>query len=280
MDAPLLHPHPSRGEDFASRMIHHPLDNLNFATFLNLTTLSFRGIQVAAVVTIMQHFEFPSLKEFEMHVRVLGWEGAEQLFRALSQCKASQTLEHINISSRDRIQEHSSDPLTAIRQFVCFKQLRTLKLSAHYSIYLDNDLLFEAMKSWPHIRSLSLVDWHLCPPTVTFGGLFAALRLCPHLQDMEITVDARNIDIDPEAESFQHTSLKNLTLGSSELEDVNVETVARIVFSMLPAVDRVIYASGSITRVWHNVNRHLELLRNNPSSAAGRYITRVASDVS
>ncbi|KAG2029867.1 hypothetical protein BDR03DRAFT_261822 [Suillus americanus] len=264
----------------ASRMIRYPLDNLNFATFLNLTTLAFRGygIEVATVVTIIQHFKFPSLKEFEMHVRVLHWAEAEQLFRALSQCNASQTLEHIDISSLNRIQEHSSDSLTAVRQFLCFKQLQTLRLSAHRSIFLDNDLLFEAMTSWPHIRSLSLVD--ICPLTVTFRGLFTALRLCPHLQFLQVSVDARNIDIEPEAESFQHTSLKNLIVGSSELEGVNVEAVARIIFFMLPAVDRVICADGSVPRVWKDVNRHLELLRNKASSVPGRYITGAASEVS
>ncbi|KAG2137851.1 uncharacterized protein EDB93DRAFT_752308 [Suillus bovinus] len=256
-----------------ARMNHHPLDNLNFATFLNLKTLSLCGIEVAAAVAIVQHFKFPSLKEFEMHVRVLPWAEAEQFFCALSQCKASQTLEHINISSRNRIQDHTSDSSTAVRQFLCFKQLRTLRLSTHRSIYLDNDLLFEAMSSWPHIHSLSLVNWHLYPTTLTFRGLFAALRLCPNLQDLQVSIDARNIDIEPEAESFQHTSLKNLIVGSCELEAVDVEAVARIVFCMLPAVDQVMCASGSVPQLWHKVNRHLEFLRRSkPFSAPARCI--------
>ncbi|KAG1777993.1 hypothetical protein EV702DRAFT_1099266, partial [Suillus placidus] len=261
-----------------SRIVHWHLDNLDFATFLNLTTLSLCGINVADVVAIIQHFEFPSLKEFEMQVHVLPSAEAEQLFRALSQCKASQTLEHINISSRDRIQEPSGDSLMAVRHFLCFKQLRTLRLSAHCPIYLDNDLLFEAMTSWPHIRSLSLVDWYPCPPTVTFRGLFAALRLCPRLQDLQVSLDDRNIDIEPEAESFQHTSLKTLIVGSSELGEADVEAIARIIFSMLPAVDRVMCASG-VPRSWNNVNRHLQLLRNKPSSAPGCCITGAASDL-
>ncbi|KAG1760982.1 hypothetical protein EDD22DRAFT_45623 [Suillus occidentalis] len=204
----------------ASRNIRYPLDNLDFATFFNLMTLSLRGIEVAAVLTLIHHFKFPSLKEFEMYARVLPWAEAEQLFRALSRCKASQTLEHINISSGSRIQGHSGDSLTAVRQFLCFKQLRTLRISAHHSIHLDNDLLFEAMTSWPHIRSLSLLDLH--NSTITFRGLFTALRLCPNLHDLQVSVDVRNIDIEPEAESFQHTSLRTLVVGSSELENVNV----------------------------------------------------------
>lgn len=261
----------------ASRNIRCPLDNLDFATFLNLTTLSFRAMEVAAVLALIHHFEFPSLKEFEMYARVLPWAEAEQLFRALSRCKASQTLEHINISSGNGTQEHSGDSLTAVRQFLCFKQLRTLRISAHYSIYLDNDLLFEAMTSWPHIRSLSLLDWRL--PTITFRGLFTALRLCPHLQDLQVSVDVRNIDIEPEAESFQHTSLRTLVVGSSELESVNVEAVAHIIFSMLPAVDQVMRASGGVPRLWSDVNKRLEFLRNRSSSVAGRCITG-ASDPS
>jgi hypothetical protein len=262
----------------ASRNIRCPLDNLDFATFLNLTTLSFRGIEVTAVLTFIQHFEFPSLKEFEMYARVLPWAEAEKLFRALSRCKASQILEYINISSGNGTQEHSGDSLTAVKQFLCFKQLRTLRLFSYYSIYLDNDLLFEAMTNWPHIRSLSLLDRH--PPTITFRGLFTALRLCPHLQDLQVSVDVRNIDIEPEAESFQHTSLRTLVVGSSELEGVNVEAIAHIISSMLPAVDQVMRASGGTPRLWSDVNKRLEFLRNRSSSAAGRCIAGGASDPS
>ncbi|KAG2115583.1 hypothetical protein BD769DRAFT_1487663 [Suillus cothurnatus] len=227
-----------------SRNTRYLLNDLDFATFLNLTTLSFRGIEAVAVVAIIQHFNFPSLKEFEMHVHVLHSAEAEQLFRALSQCKASQTLEHIIISSSDGVQGHSSDPSAAVRQFLCFKQLRTLRLCVHHSIFLDNDLLFEAMAN------------------------------------LQVSVDVRNIDIEPETESFQHTSLKRLSVDSSDLENVNVEAVARIIFFMLPAVNRIASASHIATPAWNNVNRRLGILRNKLSLAAGRYITGAASDVS
>jgi len=252
-----------------SRMIniHYPLDNLDFATFLHLTTLLLScGIEAASAIAIVQHFKFPSLKKIEMDVRVLPRAEAERLFHALSLCQASQTLEHIDIASNYTIQEHTSDSLMAVRQFFCFKELRTLKLYLHRPIYLDDDLLFEAMTTWPHIHSLSL-GWHPSPTTITFRGLFAALRLCPQLQDLQVLVDARNIDIEPEVESFQHTSLRNLAVDSCELEAVNVEAVARIIYSMLPAVSQVIYSDDGVPRSWHNVNRHLNLLRNKPSSA-------------
>ncbi|KAG2082841.1 uncharacterized protein F5147DRAFT_802824, partial [Suillus discolor] len=210
--------------------VHYPLDNLDFATFLHLTTLSLSGgIEAASAVAIIQHFKFPSFKEFEM-----------------------------------RVHEHTSDSLMAVRQFFCFKELRTLKLYFHRPIYFDDDLFFEAMTNWPHIHSLSLVNWDSSPATVTFRGLFAALRLCPQLQDLQVLVDARNIDIEPEVESFQHTSLRYLTVDSCGLEAVNVETVARIIYSMLPAVNRVMCG---VPRLWHDVNKHLDMLRNKPSSA-------------
>ncbi|KAG1892904.1 uncharacterized protein F5891DRAFT_1068422 [Suillus fuscotomentosus] len=240
---------------FTSRMIHYPgpLDNLDFATFLHLTTLSLSGgIEAASVVAIIQHFKFPSLKKFKVHVRVLPWAEAEQLFRALSLCKASwQTLEHIIISSRNKTQEHTSDSLTAVRQFFCFKELRTLRIYVHRPIYLDDDLLFEAMTTWPHIRLASFSNYHYIS----------------RLQELQVLVDARNIDIAPEVESFQHTSLRNLAVDSCELEAVNVEAVARIIYSMLPAVSQVIYSDDGVPRSLHNVNKHLDLLRNKPSSA-------------
>ncbi|KAG1810470.1 uncharacterized protein HD556DRAFT_55854 [Suillus plorans] len=262
------------------RTIHYPLDNLDFATFLHLTTLSLSGIEAAYAVAIIQHSKFPSLKEFEMHVCVLHWAQAEQLFHALSLCKASQTLERINISSRKQTQEHTSDSLTAVRQFLCFKELRTLGLSVHYPIYLDDDLLFEAMTTWSHIHSFQLMNWYPSPATLTFRGLFAALRLCPQLQELQVSVDARNIDIEPEVESFQHTSLRILTVDSCELEVVNVEAVARIIYSMLPAVSQVMCSNGGVPRLWYNVNKHLEMLRNKTYSAPDPCITEVALTLS
>ncbi|KAG2126530.1 hypothetical protein DEU56DRAFT_891883 [Suillus clintonianus] len=244
----------------ASHIFRYPLDQnkLDFAPFVNLTSLSFHGGKVAAIITIIQHSEFPSLKEFAMHVRVLPWEEAEQLFRALSQCKACQTIEHISISSHDRIQEHSSNSMTAIRHFMCFTQLRTLRLSACCSMYLDNDLLLEAMSSWPHIRTLLFADRHPCPPTVTFRGLFAALSRCPHLQDLLMFIDARNIDIDPETESFQHTSLQSLRVGA--FEEPDAEAVARIIFSKLPCINWV-GCGGGHPQLWHDVNSRLKSLK-------------------
>ncbi|KAG2045500.1 hypothetical protein BDR06DRAFT_965673 [Suillus hirtellus] len=139
------------------RTIHYPLDNLDFAAFLHLTTLSLSGgIEAASAVAIVQHFKLLSLKEFGMYVRVLPWAEAEQLPRALSLRNALQTLEHINIFCHNTIQEHTSDSLTAVRQFLCFKELRMLRLSVHRAIHLDDDLLFDAMTTWPHIHTLSL----------------------------------------------------------------------------------------------------------------------------
>jgi len=80
-------------------------------------------------------------------------------------------------------------------------------------MYLDNHLFLEAMLSWPHIRSLLLRNTHL----VTFRGLFAALRLRPRLHALKVDIDAVNIDIDLEVESFQHTSLQILYVGSSHV---------------------------------------------------------------
>ncbi|KAG1744565.1 uncharacterized protein EDB91DRAFT_191076 [Suillus paluster] len=94
-----------------------------------------------------------------MVIHAFPWTEAEQLFHALSQCRACQTLEHISITSYDTdVQQPSGNSLTAVTHFLCFTQLCTLRLMLHHLIFLDNDLLLEAMSSWPHICSLELVD--------------------------------------------------------------------------------------------------------------------------
>ncbi|KAG1744564.1 uncharacterized protein EDB91DRAFT_191096 [Suillus paluster] len=250
-------------------------DNFIFAFSLNVTTLSFHVNTASYVTSLMQHVEFPSLKEFKMVLRSLPWADAEQLFRALLQCKA--TLEHIDILSRDQgVREPSCGSLTAITQFLCFMQLRTLRLAfPHSCIDLDNDLLLEAMSSWSNIRDLKLEDPNLRSATITFRGLSTALRQCPHLHTLHILMDAVNIDIDPKVESFHHTSLQTLDVRSSHVADS--EAVAHIIFSMLPCVDNVIYGySGRYIRyAWHDVNRRLESLKS--SAVIGRHTTGAAA---
>ncbi|KAG1744567.1 uncharacterized protein EDB91DRAFT_191052 [Suillus paluster] len=247
------------------------LNNLTFTPFLHLTTLAFHLDRAAYIITVMQHSEFPSLKQFEMIVDILPWAEAEHLFYVLSQCAACQTLEKIDIHSiRQGLHEHRKS-LTVVTQFLCFTQLRTLKLILPCSIFLDDDLLLEAMSSWPHIRSLEIVA--VDPPaipTVTFRGLFAALRRWPHLHTLQLLVNVENIDIDPTAESFQHTTLRALDLiTASHIADA--KAVARIIFSMLPCVDKV----NEFAVEWQKVNMHLKAFK--ASALLGRQVSGAAS---
>ncbi|KAG1750767.1 hypothetical protein EDB19DRAFT_1350237 [Suillus lakei] len=209
-------------------------------------------------IKALQCSEFPSLKQFEMHVQVMPWAEAEQLFCALSQCNACHTLEYIVIfsfdSDIDPEEESSDDSLTAITKFLRFTQLQTLGLVfENYPVYLDNDILLRAMSSWPHIRYMTLANHQLRQPTVTFRGLFDALRLCPDLDSLQLHIDAINIDIDPETESFQHTSLHSINVGFSNVEDI--EAAAHIISSMLPCVEKVKH--GDVEE-WDKVNELLE----------------------
>ncbi|OAX37562.1 hypothetical protein K503DRAFT_226742 [Rhizopogon vinicolor AM-OR11-026] len=224
-------------------------DNVNFAPFVNITCLYFGMITAAYVITIMRHSEFPSLKMFMLNVMTLHFAEAGQLFHALSQCRACHTLECIDISCVNAFE--SLEPL--LQNLLCFTQLRTIKLRLNSPIYLDNHLLMEAVSCWPHIRSLSFYSTRL----VTFRGLFAALRLCPHLHTFAAEIDALNIDVDPDAESFQHTSLQTLDLGFSDVDDH--QAVARIIFSMLPRICQVVPFRNRWQ--WDKVNRQLEYLR-------------------
>ncbi|KAG2122917.1 hypothetical protein DEU56DRAFT_831018 [Suillus clintonianus] len=247
-------------------------DHLKFAPFLKLTALSFASDAVTDITPVIRRAEFPALQRFDMHIPGFTTAKAEQFFHALSQCKASQTLEHIVIDSSYLVlkdDEEWGTPLTAIRQFLCFTQLQTLQLKVCHAIDIDNDLLVEAMSSWPHLRSLELDGYSGLPqPAVTFRALFTALRFCPHLHTLQVMIDAVNIDIDPTTESFRHASLKTLRVGNSSLGDA--EVVARIIFTMLPFVDRV----GDLRRSWHQVNLRLESFR--PSAASGGRVTEAA----
>ncbi|OJA13884.1 hypothetical protein AZE42_05406 [Rhizopogon vesiculosus] len=238
--------------------------DLGDARFLNLTTLSFRIIHKPwpwtprIITTLLQLSEFPSLKEFKLCVGDMPWREADNLFHALSQCKAYRTLERITVSfdGPPIVLEQSDNPSLMIRQFFCFTQLRHLRLSVHRPIYVDNALFLEAMSSWPHIESLELQDPYPCTPTLTFLGLFTALRPCPHLHTLRVSVNTVNIDVDSKAQSFQHPSLQNLHLGSSRIKNAKASTaVALLVFSRLPRVCEVMSDNRSL---WTKVNRRLQ----------------------
>ncbi|OJA10843.1 hypothetical protein AZE42_10325 [Rhizopogon vesiculosus] len=183
------------------RNIHRPMDwdHLYSAHFFNLTTLTFCVNTSADVITVMQYSEFPSLEEFDMTVDDLPCTEAEQLLHALSLCKACKTLQRIAIFSNEGNYQLSNTPhFAAVGHFLCFPQLRVLRFSIYYLIYVDNDLLLEAMSSWPHMRRLELGD---ALPIVTFRGLFAALRKCLHLHTLLLPIDAANIDVDVDSET-------------------------------------------------------------------------------
>ncbi|KAJ8596818.1 hypothetical protein M405DRAFT_804906 [Rhizopogon salebrosus TDB-379] len=237
----------------------------NFSPFLNLKILSvYLGTLHFAtaknITTFIRHSEFPSLKEFHLQaINDLPWRQVERLLHALSQCNACQTLECAEICFSDpEALEHVANPLLVVKQLLSFTQLRRLSLDIGGSIFLDNDLLLEAMSSWPHIESLELDDQHRYQPTVTFRGLLTALQKCLHLHTLRVFMDAVDIDIDPKAESFQHPSLRTLHLGVSPVRDAEAVTV--IISSMLPHVGEVVYHEniGENSRVWSEVNKRLQ----------------------
>lgn len=244
-------------------------DIVNFSPFLNVTALSFLMHSAAYVITFMQHSQFPSLKEFKMDVDFLYSSEPEQLFRALSQCNTRRTLESVIICSFDPGSQDAPDNyLSAIPHFLCFTQLRTLELAVFDScIYLDNDILLEAMSTWPHLRNLEIKDSRLRPSPVTFRGLFTALRLCPQLLELRISIDTANIDIDPNTEPIQYNSLRILELDPSEFVIANPEALARIILAWLPCVDRV--SASAFARNWDKVNMHLKSLKDSALHVAG-----------
>jgi hypothetical protein len=236
----------------------------NFVPFLSLTALSFHfnmllPNEAAHIITLLQHSEFLSLKEFEVKIlNGIPSEQAEQIFRALSQSKACQTLERIAILFRGTDSEASEEidepmPLAfRLDPLFCFTQLRRLQLRIQGSIY--NELLLKVVSSWPYIESLELEDLNHYEPAITFRGLFAALRLCPHLHTLRVPMNVGYIDVDPTTESFQHVSLRELHFGSSYIEDA--EAVALIISSMLPRVSKV--TGTRYLPLWLDVNEHLK----------------------
>ncbi|KAG2738569.1 hypothetical protein P692DRAFT_20859584 [Suillus brevipes Sb2] len=216
-----------------------PLDWAAWKQISNIPTLltvkisnPFKTFHLPLVWNVHDFASFRNLTGLFFDVNTAGYTIAvEQLCRALVQCEANQSLEHIEMTSFSQRMKPLKTVMV-ITQFFCFTQLQTLRLDFDYCCFkLDNNCLLEAVESWPHIRSLELVDL-VTRPTVTFRGLFTALPRCPNLLSLDMPVDAVKIDIDPTTESFQHTTLESLNLARSSVGDA--EAVARIIFFMSP----------------------------------------------
>ncbi|KAG2148774.1 hypothetical protein DEU56DRAFT_909088 [Suillus clintonianus] len=241
-------------------------DMVNSSPFLNLRDLSILHSSAAYIIAVMEHSQFPSLTRFGVKIKVPSSAEAQRLFCALSHCKASQTLEEIVIFFED-YQDEDEDPpppgnsLTMLPHFLSFTQLRSLRLYLDGShIYLNNDILLEAMSAWPHMHTLEMRDSGLDPSLVTFNGLITALRQCPHLHTLQVAIDLVDIDIDPNAEPIQHPSLRTfkLELDTSEFQIVDAEAFARIIFTWFPCIDQVgERADGE----WDKVNMHVRELK-------------------
>ncbi|KAG1807550.1 hypothetical protein EV424DRAFT_1576285 [Suillus variegatus] len=230
-----------QGYNVPSSLSNRDIVNLSF---LNITSLSFLQVCDAAdIITVMQHSQFPSLKEFEFEANYLSSEEAEQLFHALSHCEACRTLEEIFINSLEIrfVGPQNHEFLTPIPHFLCFTQVRSLQLRFSDScIYLDNNMLLKAMSSWAHIRTLDIshLDDHLSSSEVSLRGLFTALSLCPQLHRLRLPINIATIDVDPDAEPIQHTSLLSLELETSESEIADAEILARIISAWLPLSEK------------------------------------------
>jgi len=75
----------------------------------------------------------------------------EQLFHALAWGKACDTLESICVEGYYSAKERSDNSSMAIKQLLCFPQLRTVRVSLQCNILIDNDILLEVMSRWLHI---------------------------------------------------------------------------------------------------------------------------------
>jgi hypothetical protein len=109
-------------------------------------------------------------------------------------------------------QEGIGVPLPVIRQSLCFAQLRHLWLHVEGLINLDNDRLFEAVSSWPHIELLKVDHFYDEPIPRTIRG-------APSTSSLAYAAHIRGCQEYPKEESFQHLSLCHSKLGASLTRD-------------------------------------------------------------
>jgi hypothetical protein len=231
-------------------------NRVNISPFVNLKSLSLVVNGAGSIIPIITNCRFPTLLRFAASSAVMRSAEVEELLHALTQCNASQTLECIVIElSKGLPQNLAGSSLAPITPLLNFGRLHKLRIHCPDSyIYLDDGLLLQAASSWPLIHTLQIYGPYNHSTAVTFRGLHAAFRQCPHLRTLKLPVDAGRMDIPRDAEPLYSLEILDLTASSHV---VDAKAVAHIIFSIFPVVHQV---SGS-NQMWREVNEYLESFR-------------------
>ncbi|KAJ7697265.1 hypothetical protein B0H17DRAFT_1197656 [Mycena rosella] len=128
-------------------------------------------------------------------------------------------------------------PADVLRLWFCFQNLTEIWLQYYGGFDLDDGLVLEMARAWPHLQSINIMPSSPTPVPrrVTVGGLSVFAHYCPDLVLVGIEVDATIIPAP--GHQHPHTKLEVLNVGYSPIADPS--TVADFIFGIFPAIAEI-----------------------------------------
>ncbi|EDR10591.1 uncharacterized protein LACBIDRAFT_325353 [Laccaria bicolor S238N-H82] len=209
-------------------------------SFQTITSLAIRSDSDNACQMMLMQIQSRTCRSLELNrtSHDTSWD-VGKLSLALHVCNMASSLESLHVCN-DLWKDYGSFNINAraLKHLHSFEQLRDLSVDPSSVDLCDNDLL-ELAKSLPQLRSLVFSEHYVLnnQPNCTFIGMQHVIQFCPHLQKLDICVDARQIPIfatQPDGEYPIGFHLTSVNLRNSPVS--NACDVASYLIMLLPVL--------------------------------------------
>lgn len=215
------------------------------ATFSTLVDLELCISTLSLATTVLQRARFPRLQKFQFIDWTAGQYPQEEIFaflRALvCACNSATlaTLEMYYNEGANHFVRAAPVQSEALRPLLALTNLQRLHLEPGWDWDVDDSLVLDMGKAWPHLRYLYLDpgrSWK--SERITFGALEQLAAMCPHLEVFGAVINS-TLPSAPRRSSTrnEHLVLRQLRLGATSIG--SAVRVAAYLSSLYPSLETV-----------------------------------------
>ncbi|KAH8091374.1 hypothetical protein BXZ70DRAFT_1067346 [Cristinia sonorae] len=251
--------------------------DISKGTFQSLVTLEICIFNIDISAKLFSASTFPhlqTLKYIDFSCDQPTHEASVEFFSAFAQAVTCPLLHTIKVVTpiKEDVVNAVRNPWNitseALRPLLKFRQLRQLKITPRWCWDLDDDLICDMARAWPHLTILRLdaLNWWPSPSRITARGLDALSQSCHSLRVLDIVFDGTRLDVPVLAR--RNRVLDTINVGCSILD--SPKDVVACLTRVFPNV-RTVYSFDGIDEDgvrlfdsdmlegWRNVQRLLDL---------------------
>lgn len=239
---------------------HAPVDfGPGRGKFPALRRLKLQGMDLGWIVTVLASITHSALESVDLNFTSHTPASWKQVFDNLLPYRATLTSlildekEEGDFGDEDAIDQNIIEPLLSL------PNLAHVILRPHHPLDVGDQLLEEMSKAWPRLRHLALdCDTWVRSLRITLQGLLPLVKGCPHLEHLELCINAKVTPFSLEAPPGRGVSgvkLTTLVLGYSPI--ANSAKVAAFLMDVFPNLTEI---QGS-SSMWVQTQAHLKTFR-------------------